>query len=323
MLSLSIVKDNKYLFKLQCTKQLQSLAKIYRLAYIGFMDDQIPKDEDSKVDYLVPPESGPGQKAVSFNSRAQQEKFLGGSSESQPKPQSRLTEELHSLYEQRGQKIQELNALKNKPPKFFGKDAYNKHAAQLGKEIDDLPIPLTQLNVYVRSEISELRHGVDNIINSVMRYAPIHVMQTLENNMNLTEGNEDLSGTLTSLGRSLDLLKRLYLPKKYVPSKGRNDLVQEAEKIDKISVGIGEKPRFPTSDEAIEQSKQAYLAQARELEQWYNTNVHNLTARRLLLGLLDVAKELAGGMGSNNARQRSDLIQAMLDCATRLKSKPT
>lgn len=50
------------------------------------MDDQFPKDENSSnADFVVPPESGPGQDAVNFSASAQQEKFLGGSSE---KPES-------------------------------------------------------------------------------------------------------------------------------------------------------------------------------------------------------------------------------------------
>ena len=45
------------------------------------MDDQLPKEDENsaKVDFLVP-ESGPGQEAVGFNIKAQQENFLSGSS---------------------------------------------------------------------------------------------------------------------------------------------------------------------------------------------------------------------------------------------------
>jgi len=44
------------------------------------MDDQFPKDENSaKVDYVVP-ESGPGEEAVRFNAKAQQDEFLAGGS---------------------------------------------------------------------------------------------------------------------------------------------------------------------------------------------------------------------------------------------------
>ena len=45
------------------------------------MDDQLPKEDENsaKVDFLVP-ESGPGQEAVGFNIKAQQENFLSGAS---------------------------------------------------------------------------------------------------------------------------------------------------------------------------------------------------------------------------------------------------
>jgi len=44
------------------------------------MDDKFPPNENSAKDDFVIPESGPGEEAAGFNAKAQQEKFLGGSS---------------------------------------------------------------------------------------------------------------------------------------------------------------------------------------------------------------------------------------------------
>ena len=57
---------------------LVQLANIDTVSYIVSMDDQFLKDENSaKVDYVVP-ESGPGEEAMRFSAKAQQEKFLAG-----------------------------------------------------------------------------------------------------------------------------------------------------------------------------------------------------------------------------------------------------
>lgn len=46
------------------------------------MDHQLPKEDENsaKVDYVVPPESGPGEAAVRFNTSTQRDKFLSGPS---------------------------------------------------------------------------------------------------------------------------------------------------------------------------------------------------------------------------------------------------
>ncbi len=57
------------------------------------MDDPIPNNEkdESKVDYLNPSESGPGE-ATNFSAQAQKDKFLGGAAESSAQTPSQRNE---------------------------------------------------------------------------------------------------------------------------------------------------------------------------------------------------------------------------------------